>query len=53
MNRLHEIFHSFGLEHKKGGASQGILKYPPGKPSKKDALSLSKTPFLPTIIRRQ
>ena len=50
MNRIHEIFHTFGFEHPKGtGGVQGIMKYPPSKPSKLDAQELSTTKFLPTI----
>ena len=50
MNRIHEIFHTFGFSHPKGsGGKQGIMKYPPSKPSKKDALELSNIEFLPTI----
>lgn len=50
MNRIHEIFHTFGFSHPKGsGGKQGIMKYPPSKPSKKDALELSTIEFLPTI----
>lgn len=50
MNRIHEIFHTFGFSHPKGsGGSQGIMKYPPSNPTKEDALELSNTDFLPTI----
>ena len=47
---VHEIFHTFGFSHPKGlGGSQGIMKYPPSKPTKADALELSTTKFLPSI----
>lgn len=50
MNRIHEIFHTFGFQHPKGlGGSQGIMKYPPSEPTKADALELSTTKFLPSI----
>lgn len=50
INRIHEIFHTFGFSHPKGlGGSQGIMKYPPSNPSKADALELSTTKFLPSI----
>ena len=53
MNRLHEIFHTIGLTHPKGeGGNQGIMKYPPQKPTKKDALELINTEYLPTIIEK-
>ena len=50
MNRIHEIFHTFDFSHPKGsGGSQGIMKYSPSNLTKKDALELSNTDFLPTI----
>ena len=49
MNRLHEIFHTLGFTHPKGGGKQGIMKYPPEKPTKKDALEISNSKFLPAI----
>ena len=53
MNRIHEIFHTFGFSHPKGtGGMQGIMQYPTSKPSKLDALELSTTSFLPTIKKK-
>ena len=53
-NRIHEIFHTFGFSHPKGsGGTQGIMTYPPSKPSSKDALELMTTPFLPTIKKKK
>lgn len=50
MNRIHEIFHTFGFSHPKGkGGSQGIMKYPPQKPTSSDALELSTSTFLPSV----
>ena len=51
MNRLHEIFHTLGFTHPEGGGKQGIMKYPPKKPTKKDALEISNSKFLPSIIK--
>lgn len=53
MNRIHEIFHTLGFTHPEGsGSKQGIMKYPPNKPSKLDALELSTILFLPTIKKK-
>ena len=53
MNRLHEIFHTIGLTHpNREGGNQGIMKYPPQRPTKKDALELINTEYLPTIIEK-
>ena len=53
MNRLHEIFHTIGLTHpKRVGGNQGIMKYPPQRPTKKDALELINTEYLPKIIEK-
>ena len=52
-NRVHEIFHTFGFSHPKGsGGTQEIMKYPPSKPSLKDAWEFITTPFLPTIKQK-
>ena len=52
MNRIHEIFHTFGFSHPKGiGGKQGIMKYTPSKPSKDDANELLSVPNLKTIIK--
>ena len=50
MNRHHEIFHTLGLSHPSGGGKQGIMKYPPAKPTLFDALELSTTHILPTML---
>ena len=53
MNRLHEILHTIGLTHpKREGENQGIMKYPPQRPTKKDALELINIEYLPTIIEK-
>ena len=54
INRVHEIFHTFGFNdfwwfQKK----HGIMKYPPSDPDQKDANRLIKRKFLPKIILRQ
>lgn len=52
MNRIHEIFHTFGFEHpKKVGGKGGIMNYPPQNPSIKDAEKIAKSKFLQTIIK--
>ena len=50
MNRIHEIFHTLGLDHPDGGGDQGIMKYPPETPTKQDALELINNEYLPTLI---
>lgn len=51
MNRIHEIFHTLGLSHPKGaGGAQGIMKYPPDKPSQTDINNISNGAFLPKVI---
>ena len=53
MNRIHEIFHTLGFSHPEdSGGKQGIMKYPPNKPSKLDVLELSTILFLPTIKKK-
>ena len=53
MNRIHEIFHTLGFSHPEdSGGKQGIMKYPPNKPSNLDALELSTILFLPTIKKK-
>ncbi|MFV0290570.1 MAG: RHS repeat-associated core domain-containing protein [Mangrovibacterium sp.] len=50
MNRIHEIFHTFGFSHPKGtGGSEGIMKYPPEKPNQSDANQLGNDSFLPAV----
>lgn len=49
MNRVHEIFHTFGFTHPKGiGGKEGIMQYPPQKPNQNDADQLINNDFLPT-----
>ncbi|MDY4704816.1 MAG: RHS repeat-associated core domain-containing protein [Prevotella sp.] len=53
MNRIHEIFHTLGFSHPKGtGGTQGVMEYPPRKPSENDAFELSTNQFLPTIKKK-
>ena len=53
MNRLHEIFHTLGFNHPEGeGGSQGIMRYPPQRPTTDDALELSRSLFLPIIQKK-
>ena len=48
MNRVHEIFHTFGFTHPKGiGGKEGIMQYPPQKPNQNDADQLINNDFLP------
>jgi hypothetical protein len=52
MNRVHEIFHTFGFTHPKGiGGKEGIMQYPPQKPNQNDANQLINNDFLPTLIK--
>lgn len=44
MNRIHEIFHTFGL---KDGAIKGIMSYPPKTPNNNDAKMIMDANFLP------
>lgn len=51
MNRIHEIFHTFGFKHPKGkGGEDGIMHYPPETPNQNDANCLGNDMFLPVII---
>ena len=50
MNRIHDFFHTFGFTHPKGiGGKEGIMKYPPEKPTQNDANKLADSDFLPKI----
>jgi len=50
MNRIHEIFHTLGLNHPSGtGGSEGIMQYPPAKPTQKDINAVATGSFLPII----
>lgn len=50
MNRLHEIFHTFGFDDfKKGEKGYGIMNYPPMRPTQTDANNLIYNGFLPVI----
>ncbi|OXA82894.1 hypothetical protein B0A56_03310 [Flavobacterium columnare NBRC 100251 = ATCC 23463] len=54
MNRIHEIFHTFGFGHPKGtGGNNGIMKYPPEKPNQTDANNIGNGSFLPKVIVKQ
>ncbi len=54
MNRIHEIFHTLGFNHPKGtGGSQGIMKYPPEKPTQADINQLGNGAFLPAVIKKK
>jgi len=51
INRIHEIFHTFGFEHAKDvGGAQGVMKYPPDKPTQTDINQLANSTFLPAVI---
>ncbi len=53
MNRIHEIFHTFGFTHPRGeGGTSGIMKYPPEKPNQADANQFGKGAFLPIILKK-
>lgn len=53
MNRIHEIFHTLGFDHPKGtGGSQGIMKYPPSKPTQADINQLGNGSFLPVVVKK-
>ena len=47
MNRLHEIFHTFGFDDEQN--AKGIMSYPPQNPNDKDVEILMTTPYMPTI----
>jgi hypothetical protein len=50
MNRLHEIFHTFGfVDFNESERGYGIMNYPPYQPGKEDANSLINNHFLPII----
>ena len=50
MNRLHEIFHTFGFDDfKEGEKGYGIMNYPPYQPCQKDVNHLINNHFLPII----
>lgn len=48
MNRIHEIFHTFGL---KDGAKNGIMNYPPKTPNNSDAKKIMDMKFLPIVYK--
>ena len=53
MNRIHEIFHTFGFSHAKGiGGSHGIMSYPPETPDQLDANELINNNYLKTIKKK-
>ena len=53
-NRIHEIFHTFGLSHPKGySVSDGVMNYPPQKPSNNDALNVMNSSILPAINKKK
>ena len=46
-NRLHEVFHTLGFSHPNGvGGEQGIMKYPPEKPTQTDINQIANDDFL-------
>lgn len=50
INRLHEIFHTFGfVDFNESERGYGIMNYPPYQPGKEDANSLINYHFLPII----
>ncbi len=51
MNTIHEIFHTLGFSHPKGGSEQGIMNYPPKDISQQDTNQISEDEFLPAIER--
>lgn len=51
LNRIHEIFHTFGMKHSDRGNSDGIHRYPPAKPNNKDMNRLMKNKKMPIIKR--
>lgn len=47
MNRIHEIFHTLGLNHVVDPTTlKGIMKYPPQKPNQQDVNSIIYNPFM-------
>ena len=53
LNRLHEIFHTFGFNDiEPNGANQGIMHYPPKTPTNKDAEILMNLNYLPIIFKK-
>jgi hypothetical protein len=50
MNKVHEIFHTFGFKHpKKVGSAHGIMSYPPQKPDQIDFNEIGNSTFLPVV----
>ena len=54
MNRVHEIFHTFGFsdDESGNGTQHGIMHYPPLDPDDDDISILMNIPYLPTIINK-
>ncbi len=52
MNRIHEIFHTLGLDDFPKDKA-GIMNYPPEKPNQKDINSISNGSFLPIIKEKE
>ncbi|AIL46808.1 hypothetical protein [Elizabethkingia anophelis] len=53
-NKVHEIFHTFGMKHPKGkGGSSGIMKYPPEKPNQSDANFVGNGSFMPAVEKKK
>ncbi len=47
MSRLHEVFHTLGFHHPPNiGGPQGIMKYPPEKPTQTDIDQVANDGFL-------
>lgn len=54
MNRIHELFHTFGLsEPEESKAYKGIMSYPPRKPNNEDASNIANSSFLPVINKKK
>ena len=53
INRIHEIFHTFGFSHpKEKGGNNGIMAYPPENPNQNDINKLGNSNFLPDIYTK-
>ena len=55
MNKVHEVFHTFGMSHPRGtgGQNGGIMKYPPEKPNQNDINFIGNGSFMPVVEKKK
>ena len=51
MNRLHEVFHTLGLQHPEHSGTTGVMAYPPVIPNKENVQELISNNILKSIIK--